>query len=272
MTTPDNNLPTLIRDNVFSADEANQHGVSLKIGEEGAIIIYHIDPDSQASKTELCVGCEILSINDHRVATLKKADEMLLHYIDTKGFVKVVASKKDKPRGTKYVLVKNTKDKSIFEGGSNEIDGLELEQKDGYVRVASTPKSGIFSRVRISKGDCIWSINGTTVKDINQIRHELNEASGKIIFILTYNSFRKLKTTVRTNIAINPGGKDKWALVMGAVGKNKTDRLVDQYDIHNKVRQIIWPHIDDSLLILHNLFTVPFIVSSEKGRLQWLRE
>lgn len=235
MTTPaTEELPTLIKPNIF-ANRDCQHGLKLKLGEEGAILIYHIEEGFEANKTDLCEGCEILSINDHRVASVQKAEDMLIHYMDKKGVAKIVASKGGRPRGTKYVLVKNTSDKSIFDGSDNVIAGAELEQRDGYVRVTAAPTSGFFSKVRMKKNDCIWSINGVTVKDLNQIRHELKEASGKIVFILMYNSFRKLKTTVMANVAMQMKDVDKWKFAIKSVGEQPT-RLEDEYDIHQKVR------------------------------------
>jgi C-terminal processing protease CtpA/Prc len=235
MTTPADELPTLIKADVFfSPKSVNEHGISLKLGEDAAILIYHVDPNSQTAKTDLSEGCEILSINDHRVATVQKAEEMLKYYMDKKGFAKVVASKGGRPRGTKYVLVKNTSDKSIFEGEGANIDGLDLEQRNGYVRVVTAPTSGFFSKVRMNKNDCIWSINGVSVTDLNQVRHELKLAQGKIVFMLIYNSFRKLKTTVMANVSLQNKGYDKWMAVLNSV-EDKADRLEDQYDIHQKV-------------------------------------
>jgi hypothetical protein len=239
MTSPSPDLPTLIKANIFASRESNyEHGLKLKLGEEGAILIYHIDPAS--AQTDLCVGCEILTINDHRVASVQKAEEMLVHYMDKKGVAKIVASKGGRPRGTKYVLVKNTPDKSIFNGGDNVIAGLELEQKNGYVRVATSPMDGFFSKVRLGKNDCIWSIDGVSVNDVEQIRHALKEASGKIVFVLTYNSFRKLKTTVMANVSVQ-SGSDKWKLMMAEAGEadNQPGRLEDIYNVNEKVRRVI---------------------------------
>jgi C-terminal processing protease CtpA/Prc len=237
MTTPADELPKLIKENVFFSPKiSNEHGIYLKLGEEGAILIYHIDPKSEAAKTDLCEGCEVLSINDHRVASVQKAEEMLVHYMGKKGLAKVVASKGGRPRGTKYVLVKNTSDKSIFEGEGTTIDGLELEQRDGYVRVAASPASGFFDKVRMNKNDCIWSINGVTVKDLHAVRHELKVAEGKIVYLLMYNSFRKLKTTVMANVSLKLKGDDKWTAILNSV-EDKADRLEEQYDIHQKVRR-----------------------------------
>ena len=236
MTTP-SDLPTLIQANVFATRESEyQHGFNIKLGEDGAILIYHIESGSEASKTDLCEGCEILSINDHRVASVQKAEEMLSHYMDKKGMVKIVASKGGRPRGTKYVLLKNTKDKAIFDGSDDVIDELVLEQRNGYVRVVEAPQSGFFAKVRLNKSDCIWSVDGQSVQDINKIREELKKASGKIVYLLIYNSFRKLKTTVMANMSRSMLGGDPWKIMMGAVGEDKATRLQDAYLVQEKVR------------------------------------
>eukprot|EP00804_Cyclotella_cryptica_P013925 CCRYP_002443-RB/>CCRYP_002443-RB protein AED:0.14 eAED:0.12 QI:0/0.90/0.83/0.91/0.27/0.16/12/5480/483 len=224
--------PTLIQAQVVaSPGHESPRGFRIKQGDEGAILIYYIEPGSAAAETELRVGCEILSINDHRVASTKKAEEMLTYYMDKKGVVDIVVSKGGRPRGTRYVLIKNETDKSIFNGGSNVIDGLKLEEKKGYTRVAEAPTTGFFSKVRLNKGDCIWTINGNIVRDLDQMRHELNQATGKILFILTYNSFRKLKTSMMSAAAceLNAGGKRH------LVSIGKTAKLEDTYNIHEKL-------------------------------------
>jgi hypothetical protein len=233
MTTPAD-LPSLVSARVLASPDHETHGLRIKKGQEGAITIYHIEPDSAAAQSELYVGCEILSINDHRVASVEKCIEMLVYYLDKKGMADIVASKGSRPRGTSYVLVKNTKDKSIFDGGSDEIDGMQVEQKDGYVRIADTPTTGFFSKVRLRRGDCIWSIDGKMVQDIQQIRQEFKGAEGKIVYVLTYNSFRKLKSVVMT-VSKKMGVTGKWQLGSGA-DTEESSRIEDVYNIHEKVR------------------------------------
>ena len=178
----------------------------------------------------------VIVVDDHVPPEhVKKGYEV----VNEKGVVKIVASKGGRPRGTKYVLVKNTSDPSMFDGNNSVVAGLELEQRDGYVRVIEAPASGFFSKVRMNRNDCIWSIDGVAVTDLSQLRHELKEASGKIVFILMYNSFRKLRTTVMANVAIQTKGAEKWKLLMRSM-KDQPDRLEDQYDIHQKVRLLCY--------------------------------
>eukprot|EP00956_Cyclotella_meneghiniana_P016778 scaffold26777_cov50-Cyclotella_meneghiniana.AAC.2 len=236
MAAPAPNLPPLIKASVQASTESiSKHGFALKVGQEGAIKIYNIDPNSEASKTELTAGCEILTINDHRVASVDKANEMLTYYMEKKGAAKIMAGKGRRPRGTKYVLVKMTKDTSIFDGSNGVIAGMECEQRDGYVRVLSPPTSGFFHNVRISKNDCIWAINGVAVTTLNEIREQLKMATGKIVCILTYNSFRKLKTTIMSQVSYTTAGSDKWGNIFNSLGQDQSTRLEDVYVIQEKL-------------------------------------
>lgn len=170
------------------------------------------------------------------MASVDKAEEMLIHYMDKKGVAKILAGKGRRPRGTKYVLVKMAKDPSIFDGSDGVIAGMQCEQHDGYVRVLSPPEKGPFHNVRISKNDCIWAINGVAVTTLREIREQLKMATGKIICILTYNSFRKLKTTIMSHTtATRTTGSDKWLDVFKSLGQDESTRLEDVYDIQGKL-------------------------------------
>jgi predicted metalloprotease with PDZ domain len=279
MTAPPKNLPTLVNEQVIASTTVeSKHGLRIKQGNEGAIVIYHIDPDSPAfSDTELEEGCEILTINDHRVRSTRRCVEMLTYYSEKNGMVDIVASIGDRPRGSSYLLAKSPSSRDIFDGSGSTIDGLELEEKGGGVRVVSAPKSGYFSTLHINKGDCIWSIDGATITSVDDMRGALVEGTGAIIHILTYNSFRKLKTTVMsdTSCALKDGDKE-----LGTKGKQV--KIEDMYNIHEKVKGICsWneEHSKPASILTHLSFLLQIysarrrcICSGEESNSQSIRQ
>mmetsp|Transcript_6064 Transcript_6064/g.11062 ORF Transcript_6064/g.11062 Transcript_6064/m.11062 type:complete len:554 (-) Transcript_6064:486-2147(-) len=185
------------------------HGLHLKNGEEGAIHIYYLEPTSAAAAANPALfaavesgKCEILSVNGHRLRSPRRCLEMVDIYMKKRGACDILVSLGGRSRGTTYVMTKNVKDRSIFsEEASRDpsvIDELVLEQKKDSIRVLNDPSltSGFFSKHPVRKGDYIWAIDGKEIRTIDDARKALMGAKGALIPILTYNSFRKLRTTV----------------------------------------------------------------------------
>lgn len=160
----------------------------------------------------------------------------------------ILASHGERPRGSLYLLAKNTAMSSnghgemaqssaedVLYGTGNAIDGLELEEmRGGRVRVLSnkSSSSGIFAGLRLNKGDCIFSIDGTPVSSIDEVREALREALFKmnhnLVPILTYNVFRRLKTTVMTAMCSNAFMGDRQQV-------GKPVDIEDMYNVQEKV-------------------------------------
>lgn len=209
-----------------------------------------------ANHTQLSVGCEVLGVNDHKVrhGNVGRTLEMLDYYIEKNGKVDILASNGPRPRGSYYLVAKcisNKKNKgnkttvaplpqSIFSGAtSNIIDGIELEETKhtNRVRIASDnppTRTGSFSKLRLNKGDAIYTIDGIPIASIDNVRGALADAAEKnhiLVPILTYNVFRRLKATVMTAIcsgAFKSGG-DREQVVGERVN------IEDMYNVHEKL-------------------------------------
>jgi len=219
MANNQSSCPTIAEIEVKQFGDA-QHGLKVKRGDEGAITIYHIDPESETAPTELTEGCEILSINGHLAKnSVTRCEETLDHFTATLGKFTLLVSIGNRPRGTTYLMAKNAKSKDIFDGEHSSIDGLGLqEERGGHVRVVSVGL-GFFSNLKLNKGDDIWTIDGKEVYCIDDARMALKGATGNHIPILTYNSFRKVKSAVMdyTSRSLTNG---------------KAEKITDLYDVH----------------------------------------
>lgn len=220
MANQTSSYPTIAEIEVKQFGEA-QHGLKVKRGHEGAIKIYHIDPESHAASTELEEGCEILSINGHLSKNSVTRCEEMVDYFTTKlGKVTILVSVGYRPSGTTFVMAKNTSEKSIFDGDGSTIDGLELlEERGGRVRVVQV-SSGFFSSCKLNKGDDIWTIDGKEVYCIDDARTALQGATGDHIPILTYNSFRKIKSAVMNSTS------------RSLANNGEALRIEDLYNVH----------------------------------------
>ena len=145
-----------------------------------------------------------------------------------------------------YIVAKNSNKPNAqssntdpFSGTGTIINGLELEETaGGRVRVLSAENAsiGCFSGLRLNKGDCIYTINGTPVKSIIEARGVLKDAADEnhvMIPILTYNVFRRLRTTVMsTQMLVGMAGKS-WNLIQE---RRKSANIEDVYNVQEKVR------------------------------------
>jgi len=220
MANKSSSYPTIVEIEVKQFGDA-QHGLKVKRGEDRAITIYHIDPESQAASSELVEGSEILSINGHLAKnSVTRCEEMLDFFTSKLGKVNIIVSVGYRPRGTTFVMAKNTTTKGIFDGVDSCIDGLKLqEERGGRVRIVGVGP-GFFSSLKLNKGDDIWTIDGKEVYCIDDARMALKGATGKHIPILTYNSFRKVKSAVM-NIT-----------TARSLTSGKAENITDLYNVH----------------------------------------
>lgn len=216
--------PTIAEIEIKQFGEA-QHGLNVKRGNEneGAILIYRIDPESHAASTELAEGSELLSVNGHLAKnSVTRCTEMLDYFTEKLGKVTIVVSAGYRPPGTTFVMAKNTTTEGIFDGDDSVINGLELqEERGGRVRVVKVGE-GFFSGMKLNRGDDIWSIDGKEIYSIADARLALKEATGNHIPILTYNSFRKIKSAVMNNTS-------------RSLTNGKAEKITDLYNIHEKL-------------------------------------
>jgi len=156
--------------------------------------------------------------------------------------VNILASRGERPRGSSILVARNAArvgggprargglDDVL--GAGDVVDGLELEEEgDGRVRVVANGSGGLFSGLRLRAGDFVLSVDGAPVSSIEGVRAALRDSvqvkGRRLVPILTYNAFRRLKTTVMTAVCIS-------AFKVGdAVGRPVN--VEDMYDVQEKV-------------------------------------
>lgn len=229
--------PPIVSLTVFKSSSDQSLGMRIKQGEEGAVIIYHVEPGTPAGDTALSDGSnqshhEVLTVNDHKVRSPRECVEMLKKYTDKNGRVDLVVSSGERKAGTAYVMAKNTGKKDRFNGDDMEIDGLKLRvittDISTCIKVAAVPSSGFFSKVKMNKGDVIMSIDGMKIYSVADARKALRRAAKNYIPILTYNAFRKLKSTVMSDTA---------RVVKEGEGEQiiEKQKIQDSYDVGDKL-------------------------------------
>jgi len=194
-------IPALIHFVLRRDPDKNSLGLLVRQGADDAVEVARIKPESAASRTPLEVGFEILSIHDHRVKNAQRCVEMLKHYTHKEESVEIVASAGVRPNGARYVLIK--RDGSDAEphhtSDDGSLHGLFLENKRGRVLVSGMASSGLFVNSKINKGDMILSIAGRPIHEISDCDRALKKVTRGLIPILTYNPFRKLRSTIQVN-------------------------------------------------------------------------
>lgn len=93
----------------------------------------------------------------------------------------------------------------ILDDGS--LQGLFLKEEGGAVRVKDTGETGIFSHAKINKRDVIVTINGHEIRTINDCERALKKVIKDIVPVLTYNVFRKARSTFLVSSTSNSAEK-----------------------------------------------------------------
>lgn len=241
-------IPSLISFVLKRGPDETSFGLTFSSSEDGrAVEVYNILPDSPASRTPLQQGCEILSVNDHRVASAMRCAKMLKHYGEREADITIVASVGRRPSGALYVLVKHKKHQGRTKpersrGNDSNIDGedgidsptvvegLQLEMRRGRVRVAENieegDESGIFSKSGIKKGDEILSIHGRKIQSIADVKRSVRKADLLSVPVLKYNSFVKLRFSFgkkMSPIELGIGNSKEIKSVNGIGNEKKSD-------------------------------------------------
>lgn len=185
---PSQNLPKLIRATFVPQPKLSKSniGIIVKRGDDDAVIINHVDEQSPAAASGLREGCEILAVSGQIIHSDTQCLELLRKCTKNGGRANVLASIGTRPKGYTYTIATNINNKRVFSGENNFIDGLELEEMDGQVKIISVPQAGFFHGLRLNPGDTLRAINGIPISSIRFARVAFKVAKGAMIPILTY--------------------------------------------------------------------------------------
>ena len=238
---------------VLSASPSGPTGLHLKRGDDGAsVVIYHVSPAGPAARASppLPSGSdaelELLAVNDRRVRGVVQAEDLLVSFATT-GTVELLVSVGRRPRGCVHLLAGNFSSEAFSssepepqdnDSHRGSIDGLEVDDSDGRVRVVVPPTAGSFKSLKFNGGDAILSIDGAPVSTIGEARAVLKaRAGGTIVPILTYNCFRKLKSKVMMDTMRVVKG---WPTSRRDAGRGGTAvNIEESYDVHEKVSLVV---------------------------------
>ena len=134
------------------------------------------------------------------------------------------------------------------EGASHNNSNEEARQRRRRSSVTITSKNpnDVFTGLRFNKGDFIMSVNGQSISSIQDVRdaicnatannedNNIMEEDDKVVLIpiLTYNVFRRLKSTVMTTI-VSTRGVNAFSLPLRE-GNNRVN-IHDTYAIQEKL-------------------------------------
>lgn len=140
----------------------------------------------------------------------EKCANLLKYYSEKNRRVEILVSAGPLPPGCMYVLVKASMEKPMqttLEDGS--IQGLFLKEEGGAVRVKDIGQTGIFAHAKIKRRDVIVSIDGHKILTLKDCKNALKMVSREIVPILTYNVFRKARSTFLVSSTSNSAENTK---------------------------------------------------------------
>ncbi|KAL7499324.1 hypothetical protein ACHAWT_009999 [Skeletonema menzelii] len=166
-------LPSIM----FIVVEKHSHdeiGLSL-IEKNGTTVVSEVSK-SGLFRSKLNEGCEILSINGHKVTSPRSFIRMMK---DITGQVTVMASSGPSPPGAKFIVVT----KPLVDDEDEEQD-ISFQKLDGILRVEGIKSAGIFAETDISKGDLCLSINGVPAISENVAMRAWSRAQGNAALLI----------------------------------------------------------------------------------------
>lgn len=187
------NLPHLMCCTLKRRSEDTAMGLRLCQTQDGAIQVARIQPGGPASRTPLQSGCEILSMNGHRIRDAERCVEMMNYYASRRADVRIVASTGPRPRGSSYVMAKRKNTNMLGEAlpptsPYGSFHGLVLEEHFGCVCISGFRKSGLLLDSRIKKGDILLSLDGCPLNSIDDYQRALGSATHLLVYLLIYRA------------------------------------------------------------------------------------
>jgi len=167
-------------------------GMKISQGSDGTPKVSVIKSSGPASRSELQVGHQLLCINSHRVRAAEQGVRLFKHYLAKGAPLELLMSAGTLPLGCSYALVKANQ-KLVKEDGS--LQGLFLKEDRKLVRVVDVSSNGLFAGIGINKRDVIMAIDEHEVRTVKGCEKALKQATRDVIPVLTYNVFRKAKSS-----------------------------------------------------------------------------
>jgi hypothetical protein len=136
------------------------------------------------------------------------------------------------PLGCSYALVKANQ-KLVKEDGS--LQGLFLKEDRKLVRVVDVSSNGLFAGIGINKRDVIMAIDEHEVRTVKGCEKALKQATRDVIPVLTYNVFRKAKSSFLAEKTSNNVATVSACENAGRSVKEKKRVFSDVYEIGREV-------------------------------------
>ena len=211
-------LPTIMHIVVEKQHAHDEVGLSL-IEKNGSTVVSEVSK-SGLFRSKLSEGCELLSINEHKITSPRSFIRMMK---DITGQVAIMASSGPSPPGAKFVVVKKRL-------GDDEEEDISFQKLDGILRVEAINDAGIFADTGISEGDLCLSINGVPAISENVAMRALSRTQGNAALLM----FR-MSNFWRSMVELTIDEKyDRWwkssfecVLFLGNDNANPTNLLFD---------------------------------------------
>jgi hypothetical protein len=166
-------LPTIIH---VAVDKKSDDEIGLSLIEKNGSTVVSEVSKSGLFQSKLAEGCEILSVNGHKVRSPRSFIRMMK---DVRGQIFVMASSSPSPPGAKFIVVK----KSTL-GYEEEEQGISFQKVNGVLRVQSIKETGVFAESNIGEGDLCLSIDGVPAISENVAMRSLTRAHGNVALLV----------------------------------------------------------------------------------------
>jgi hypothetical protein len=192
-------LPTIIH---VAVEKNSDDEIGLCLIEKNGTTVVSEVSKSGMFQSKLTEGCELLSVNGHKVRSPRSFIRMMK---DFSGKVVIMASSSPSPPGAKFIVV----DKSVSSlglAGEEEEQDIYFQKINGVLRVQGIKETGIFAEGDIGKGDLCLSIDGVPAISERVAIRALARAQGNVaLLIFPMSNFWKSMVELTVD-----GKYDRW--------------------------------------------------------------
>ena len=166
-------LPTIVH---IAVDKKSDDEIGLSLIEKNGSTVVSEVSKSGLFQSKLAEGCEILSVNGHKVRSPRSFIRMMK---DVRGQIFIMASSSPSPPGAKFIVVEKS-----TRGYEEEEQDISFQKVNGVLRVQSIKETGVFEGADIGEGDLCLSIDGVPAISESVAMRALTRAHGNVALLV----------------------------------------------------------------------------------------
>lgn len=196
-------IPSILSSTIVKSSPSQKVGLAFRKA-TGTVVIEKIVPGSPFDGTAIRPGCELLSINGHRLRSARRAAEIVRESGST---LSLVASDAPRPPGTMYTTI--SLKEYVISAGEDYAAGMHFKMKHGLVQLVKVDAESPITATPMKVGDYVLAVNGSVAGGISKAVEILSSSNDDLVPILYFN-MRQLRVSLVDKV-IGDVWKKEWS-------------------------------------------------------------